>query len=199
VGLTGGCLCGAVRYELLSEPFDAGYCHCRTCQLNSGSPAMVFATVPHGDLVWTQGSDKVKSVNSSGFGHRWFCGECGTPFLMQVDHQSETTDFSVATLDDPDSVAPGYHIFWGSRIGWFEPGDVLPRHNQFRPDTRGLEGDGAARIGQRLGCGGAGSLRVATPSSMSRRHPASFGAVARMFFQMAMAPARSPERASASP
>jgi hypothetical protein len=101
---------------------------------------MVFASVPEGDLVWTKGSDKVKSVASSGFGHREFCRECGTPFLMKVDHQPETVDFSVATLDDPAAIAPGFHIFWESKVPWFEPGDELPRHEKFRPDTRGLEG-----------------------------------------------------------
>jgi len=48
--LAGGCLCGAVRYRLASAPFDAGWCHCRTCQLNSGSPAMAFAKVPSRDF-----------------------------------------------------------------------------------------------------------------------------------------------------
>ena len=138
--LEGGCACGAVRYALESEPFDAGWCHCRTCQLNSGAPAMVFASVPAGDFVWTRGGDKVRSFASSTFGHRTFCGACGTPFLMEVDHQPETVDFSVATLDSPERVAPGFHIFWASRIAWFEPGDALPRHDRFRPDTRGLEG-----------------------------------------------------------
>lgn len=136
----GGCACGAVRYALRSEPFDAGWCHCRTCQLNSGAPAMVFASVPAGDLVWTRGADKVRSYASSSFGHRSFCGECGTPFLMEVDHQPETVDFSVATLDRPEAVEPGFHIFWASRVEWFEPKDELPRHARFRPDTRGLEG-----------------------------------------------------------
>ena len=139
-GLTGGCMCGAVRYALRTDPFDCGYCHCRTCQLNSGAPAMVFASVLDGDLVWTSGADKVKRVQSSRFGHREFCGECGTPFLMKVDHQPETVDFSVVTLDDPAAIAPGFHIFWGSRIDWFEPNDDFPRHEEFRPDTRGLEG-----------------------------------------------------------
>ncbi|MFN3726869.1 MAG: GFA family protein [Allosphingosinicella sp.] len=136
----GGCACGAVRYKLESAPFDAGWCHCRTCQLNSGAPAMVFASVPAGHLVWTKGGDKVKSFASSSFGHRSFCGECGTPFLMKVDHQPETVDFSVATLDDPDAVAPGFHIFHGSKVAWFETTDALPRHAKFRPDTRGLDG-----------------------------------------------------------
>ena len=137
---TGGCMCGAVRYALKSAPFDCGWCHCRTCQLTSGAPAMVFASVPEGDLVWTRGSEEVRQVKSSSFGHRAFCGRCGTPFLMRVDHQPETVDFSVATLDDPDRVMPGYHIFWASRIGWFAVEDDLPRHEKFRPDTRGLEG-----------------------------------------------------------
>ena len=140
MGLSGGCMCGAVRYELRSAPFDCGWCHCRTCQLTSGSPAMVFASVPDGDLEWTTGADYVRSVASSSFGHRSFCGKCGTPFLMKVDHQPETVDFSVATLDDPQGIAPSFHIFWSSKVGWFEPADELPRHDQFRPDTRGLEG-----------------------------------------------------------
>jgi hypothetical protein len=140
MGLEGGCMCGSVRYALRSEPFDCGWCHCRTCQLSSGAPAQVFATVPEGNLVWTKGADQVKSVPSSGFGHRTFCGACGTPFLMKVNHQPETVDFSVATLDDPQAIAPTFHIFWGSRIGWFDPSDDLPRYEKFRPDTRGLEG-----------------------------------------------------------
>jgi hypothetical protein len=49
-------------------------------------------------------------------------------------------DFSVATLDDPEAIAPGFHIFWASKIGWFEPRDRLPRHEKFRADTRGLDG-----------------------------------------------------------
>jgi hypothetical protein len=52
-------MCGAVRYELKSEPFDCGWCHCRTCQLNSGAPAMAFASVPEGAWVPEQGADKV--------------------------------------------------------------------------------------------------------------------------------------------
>ena len=137
---TGGCLCKTVRFELKSEPFDAGWCHCRTCQLNSGTPAMAFASVKAGDLVAVSGADAIGKGQSISFGHRSFCGECGTPLFVQVDHQPETVDFSIATLDDPDGVAPGFHIFWGSKIGWFNPGDTLPRHEKFRPDTRGLEG-----------------------------------------------------------
>jgi hypothetical protein len=55
---------------------------------------------------------------------------------MKVNHQPETVDFSVATLDEPGATAPGFHIFWSSRIDWFEPKDELPRHERFRQDTR---------------------------------------------------------------
>ena len=137
---SGGCLCGTVRYELSSDPFDAGWCHCRTCQLFGGGPAMAFASVPTEDFRWTAGEDKVGRFRSSSFGHREFCDKCGSPLRIQVDHQPETVDFPIATLDEPDDVPPGFHIFWGSKVSWFDPGDDLPRHDKFRPDTRGLEG-----------------------------------------------------------
>ena len=59
---------------------------------------------------------------------------------MKVDHQPETVDFSVATLDEPGKVRPGFHIFWGSRVNWLTTDDGLPKFDKFRPDTRGLEG-----------------------------------------------------------
>jgi len=99
---------------------------------------MAFATVPIGDFLFTRGEELVGQFASSDFGHRRFCTRCGTPFLMQVDHQPETVDFSIATLDEPDRVVPGYHIFYGSRIAWAAAADDLPRHDRFRADTRGL-------------------------------------------------------------
>ena len=133
-------MCGSVRFALKSDPFDCGWCHCRTCQLNSGAPAMAFASVKDGDWVATKGTAAIKTVRSSSFGHRAFCGECGTPLYVRVDHQPETVDFSVVTLDDTAAIAPAFHIFWGSKIRWFNPGDDLPKHEKFRPGTPGLEG-----------------------------------------------------------
>ncbi len=118
--ISGGCACGAVRYALKSEPWDTGWCHCRTCQLSSAVPAVVFASVATDDFAFTQGAAEVKRFRSSSFGERQFCGACGTLLTMKVDHQPETIDFTVATLDAPDAVARGFHIFHGSRIGWFE-------------------------------------------------------------------------------
>ena len=101
---------------------------------------MVFASVMEGGYRFTAGEAMVRRVKSSNFGHRAFCGECGTPLYMKVDHQPETVDFSVATLDKPGPISPGFHIFWSSRISWLELDDGLPKFDRFRPDTRGLEG-----------------------------------------------------------
>ena len=138
--LTGGCLCGTVRYRLASQPFDAGWCHCRTCQLNSGSPGMVFATVPMRDYRIEAGESEVRRVASSSFGHRAFCGNCGTPLYTHVEHQPDTLDFSVTTLDEPERISPGFHIFWSSRVPSIDLDDSLPKYDRFRPDTVGLEG-----------------------------------------------------------
>jgi hypothetical protein len=138
--VAGGCLCGRIRYELGSRPFDCGWCHCRTCQLYGGAPAMAFATVPVDDFTWIEGEEQVRWLKSSSFGHRAFCGTCGTPLMVKVEHQPETVDFPVVTLDDPSVIAPEFHIFWGSKVAWFNPGNDLPRHDKFRPNTRGLNG-----------------------------------------------------------
>ena len=101
---------------------------------------MAFASVAEGDWIAEKGGDMIGRIASSDFGHRGFCRNCGTALYMKVDHQPETVDFSIATLDEPDAVSPGFHIFWSSRVAWFDPGDDLPRYERFRPDTRGLEG-----------------------------------------------------------
>ena len=97
---------------------------------------MAFASVAVDDWIIERGAPR--RVKSSDFGHRLSCGQCGTPLAMRVDHQPETVDFSIATLDEPDRLAPNFHIFWSSKVAWFNPGDHLPRHERFRPDTRGL-------------------------------------------------------------
>ena len=101
---------------------------------------MAFATVHLADYLFEAGEAVVRRIASSSFGHRGFCGECGTPLFMCVDHQPETIDFSVVTLDDPGHVRPGFHIFWASRVDWFQADDGLPKFNRFRANTRGLDG-----------------------------------------------------------
>ncbi|MDO6413135.1 GFA family protein [Sphingomonas sp. BIUV-7] len=133
--LAGGCACGAVRFRILSDPIDAGWCHCRTCQLNSGCPAMAFASIPTTDYEVEQGADKFGRFASSDFAHREFCTACGTPLFLQEHNSPEQLDFSIATLDEPDRVRPGFHIFYTSRIEWAEACDGLPRYPRSRRNS----------------------------------------------------------------
>jgi hypothetical protein len=135
--LTGGCVCGAVRYRLASRPFDAGYCHCTLCRRSSGAPLLAFATVPLADFVVTSGVLRVRQ--SSPIGERGFCADCGTQLTMHVTHQPDTLDFTIASLDEPGRVVPEFHLFFASRIRWFDTDDDHPRYDGLRPDTRGLE------------------------------------------------------------
>ena len=57
--LTGGCQCGAVRYQLHSSPTKPHLCHCRMCQKAFGSYFAALALVPDGDLEWTRGRPKI--------------------------------------------------------------------------------------------------------------------------------------------
>jgi hypothetical protein len=122
--MQGGCLCGAVRYRLASEPFDTGYCHCEICRRATGAPVVAFATVPFADFRVSGSPCRRRSTE---FGERWFCRDCGTQIAMHVDHQPDTIDFTIASLDDPEGVRPEFHIFFGSRIVWFDTADRLPR------------------------------------------------------------------------
>jgi hypothetical protein len=130
----GGCECGAVRYRLEAEPFDGGYCHCTICRRSAGAPVLAFATVPLDKFVMTKGEPAKR--RSSSFGERWFCRDCGTQIAMHVDHQPDTIDFTILSLDNPEIIAPAFHT--EDQIGWFDTTDDHPRHVRFRPDTRGL-------------------------------------------------------------
>ncbi|ATE64293.1 GFA family protein [Rhizorhabdus dicambivorans] len=135
-GLNGRCLCGAIRYRVLSEPFDAGYCHCRMCQRFSGAPVMAYASIPRDDLLFETGEPVRR--RSSDIGERWFCGDCGSSLAMVVDDAPDLVDLALATLDDPIALPPNFHIWRESRIGWFDTIDALPRHEQARPRTERL-------------------------------------------------------------
>ena len=134
--LTGGCACGAIRYELRETPYDTGWCRCRLCQRSSGAPAIVFTTVGLASFVVTAGAPTI--WRSSSFGERGFCARCGSLLTIHIDFQPATIDIAAATLDHPERVAPAFHVFCRDAIAWAAIADDLPRHAQFRPDTRGL-------------------------------------------------------------
>lgn len=132
--LTGGCLCGAIRYESSSVPTGTGYCHCRLCQRSTGAPVLAFASVPYSDFRIIKGQQARHS--SSAHGERWFCNRCGTQIAYCERNQPVEVDINVGSLDNPESAPPRYHIFHGSRIDWFNIDDDLPRYRESQPDAQ---------------------------------------------------------------
>lgn len=136
--LEGGCACGAIRYRLEVEPYDAGWCHCRVCQQVSGSGGMVFTTVPLAAFHILRGEESFGRFRSTPFGSRTYCFDCGAPLTIHVRHQPGEIDVAAGSLDDPAAITPAFHLYAGSAPPWALSGDGLPRFDTLRPATRGL-------------------------------------------------------------
>ena len=122
----GGCLCGAVRYRVEGEPLSSAVCHCRTCRRVASAPALPFATFPAGALAFTQGEPT--EFRSSPAATRGFCGRCGSPLTYRNDAEPASIDIMTCSLDDPDALAPGFHVWVGQRLAWEHVADGLPAY-----------------------------------------------------------------------
>ena len=127
VARTGGCLCGAVRYESTGKPLFSLLCHCRDCQQEGGSAYMAAMRVPASGFRVTKGEPKLY-VSSSGAGNRVtraFCPECGCPLFIRVSARPEIVGLRVGSLDDPSGFRPEADIFVKSApLGPHEPGSA---------------------------------------------------------------------------
>jgi len=121
--LTGGCLCGQVRYEARPEHRDGYYCHCRMCQLAFGNTRAAFLNLRKDEVRWTAAPPTYYA--SSKIARRGFCGHCGTPLSFEY-LDSERLDLSVGSLDDPSVLTPSTHFAVESRIANWHAEDGLP-------------------------------------------------------------------------
>lgn len=129
ITMTGGCLCGAVRYEAIGQPLDIGYCHCQSCRRHTGAPVVAYVGF-NGDQVRFTGQERSIYNSSPGVG-RAFCNQCGTPLTWEGEIRSSgksIVEFHVGTLDNPDDFAPEDHSRFEERIEWFDVADDLPRY-----------------------------------------------------------------------
>ncbi len=126
--LTGGCLCGAVRYEMRDAPLRTVHCHCDQCRRSSGAPFMTWFVGTTDNFNITQG--EVASFASSETATRRFCPTCGTQLIYAPTAAPQITVVSVGSLDDPAAVEPGAHIYMKSYLAWAVPDDDLPRHDE---------------------------------------------------------------------
>ena len=121
---TGGCLCGAVRYEARVSASENWYCHCRMCQKSSGSVVSTSAIVPKTRLHMTRGAPKF--YQSSEFVERGFCADCGSPMFFRPTNEDWISILS-GTLDDPELAPPEGHYGVESWISWLKIEDDLKK------------------------------------------------------------------------
>jgi hypothetical protein len=117
--ITGGCLCGKVRYEFTAQPLFSGNCHCRDCQKSSGSaytPA-VFVAEPKvsitGEVKYYQSqADSGRRIA------RGFCPECGSQLFSKVEIMPDVIGVRAGTFDDPNAFEPKVDIYTDSAAHW---------------------------------------------------------------------------------
>ena len=132
--ITGGCLCGAVRYEADEPPRHVEYCHCRMCQKHTGSAFGVYAAIRADSLRITCGAPKF--YKSSDIAERGFCADCGSTLMDRYfDPDDPYVWVAVGTFDHPEDAPPNQHFGVESQVPWLTIDDGLPRaHSEDDPD-----------------------------------------------------------------
>jgi len=132
---TGGCLCGAVRYQSEGEPLFSLLCHCRDCQRASGTAFVAAMRVPADGFRITRGAPRRYSSRSDAGNavSRYFCGDCGSPLYIQVASRPDIVGLRVGTLDDPSEFRPEANIFIKSAQPWDRLDPALPQYGTYPP------------------------------------------------------------------
>lgn len=123
--MTGGCLCGRVRYTAQADPAEAYLCHCKMCQRATGGVAAAFVGVQQADVAWEGEPDW---YDSSPIAQRPFCAQCGSPLGFRFREGSTKMDLTIGTFDDPSPFRPKHHFAVESlHEAWLDT-SALPRH-----------------------------------------------------------------------
>ena len=127
----GGCLCGAIRYEGIGEPYNVTHCHCEDCRKSAGAPLVTWASFSRDNFQFMKG--KPREIVWAGR-VRSFCPTCGSALTFKSESDSDEIDVAVATFDQPDLVTPADHIWTEDRISWVKLADNLPEHARGRTE-----------------------------------------------------------------
>jgi hypothetical protein len=125
--LTGGCYCGAVRYQCVESRQFRGLCYCRTCQMISGGAGNLFMAVDAQTFLFTKGAPRSFNTRE----HPWsptrhFCDVCGVHLTARSDRAPSAVLVKVGTLDDPSVFEGPRLVTWTSEMQKFHflPPDV---------------------------------------------------------------------------
>lgn len=114
--ISGGCLCGAVRYRASGEPKWVAYCHCASCRRATGAPVTAYAGFARERVSYVVGEPR--RFRSSPGVVRSFCGECGTPLAYEGERWPGEVHIHLGTLDHPERLAPQKQGFADERLPW---------------------------------------------------------------------------------
>ena len=126
--ITGGCLCGAVRYEITAEPIVTRVCWCRLCQYLGAGSATVNVCFPSAALsVEGTMTDYRSTADSGNVMHRRFCGTCGTALFSEAESRPHLIFVRAGTLDDPEVARPAMTIWTSQAPTWACMDPTLPK------------------------------------------------------------------------
>ena len=127
--LTGGCGCGAVRFEVSEPLVSAVYCHCTRCQRRTGTAASASARPAPGSFRIVRGEEHLRAWRpESGF-EKWFCGQCGSAVFSRDPHDHDRTSIRLGEFDSDPGIRPSARQFVAYAAPWEPiPDDGLPRH-----------------------------------------------------------------------
>ena len=122
---TGRCLCGALTYELRSEPAWTALCHCESCRRATSAPVVAWMGFSPDKVDW---SGERQYFKSSEIATRGFCPKCGTQMSFESTRWPGEIHLYAVSLDDPLSYVPQLHCHYGEHLAWLKMNDSLPRH-----------------------------------------------------------------------
>lgn len=133
--LTGGCLCGTVRFALAEPPRLAGYCHCTRCQRRTGTAASANAVVDAATFSLTSGEELVRGWrHPDGGGEKHFCSACGGHLFSRNVDGSTIMGVRLGAFDDDPGVRPSFRQWVSAAVPWESiPDDGLERFEEGRP------------------------------------------------------------------
>jgi hypothetical protein len=126
--ISGGCLCGKIRYSSEAAPKFVSLCHCRDCQKFTGSAFAAVIALPKAALTLTGTLKGFAKRGDSGKPiERFFCPDCGTSLMDEAEVVPGLVMIFAGTLDDPRWVTPTSQIYCASAQPWlrFDPALAL--------------------------------------------------------------------------
>ena len=127
--LTGGCGCGAVRFEVTAPLVSANYCHCTRCRRRTGAAASANARPEPGSFRLVSGEEALRAWRPEGGWQKWFCGACGSAVFSRHPKDPERMSIRLGAFDGDPGIRPSVRQFTAYAAPW-EPilDDGLPRH-----------------------------------------------------------------------